>query len=61
MKISELGKTVTGKTPSTKNEKYFDGNILFITPTDITNGGYVEQTERHISEEGFNSIKTNKD
>ena len=59
MKISELGKTVTGKTPSTKNEKYFDGNILFITPTDITNGGYVEQTERHISEEGFNSIKTN--
>lgn len=57
MKINEIGKTITGKTPSTKKKEYFDGNILFITPLDIAKGGYIEQTERYISKDGFNSIK----
>lgn len=59
MKIKEIGKVITGKTPTTKKSEYFEGDILFITPSDITNGGYIDETERHISKSGLNSIKNN--
>ena len=59
MKIKEIGKVVTGKTPSTKNSDYFDGNIPFITPEDITNGYIVDKVKRYISNSGYNSIKNN--
>ena len=59
MKIKDIGKIVTGKTPSTKNENNFNGDILFITPSDITCGSYIGNTSRTISEQGFKAIKTN--
>jgi type I restriction enzyme, S subunit len=34
--LGELGAIVTGKTPSTKEDDLWGGNIPFITPTDIT-------------------------
>ncbi len=36
--LGELGAIVTGKTPSTKEEDLWGGDIPFITPTDITEG-----------------------
>lgn len=59
MKIKDIGITITGKTPSTKNKEFFNGNIPFITPTDIAKGYIVTKTERHISASGYNSIKPN--
>ncbi len=59
MKIKEIGKVVTGKTPSTKYAKNFDGLINFITPEDIAKGYIVKTTNRHISEKGYDSIKSN--
>ncbi len=35
MKIKEIGKVITGKTPSTKNIDNFEGEINFITPEDL--------------------------
>jgi len=35
MKFDDLGTIVTGKTPSTSDESLWNGDILFITPTDI--------------------------
>lgn len=58
-KIKEIGKVVTGKTPSTQNEDFWNGNIPFITPTDLLGIAEVKNTERHISEEGLKSIKNN--
>lgn len=46
---------VTGKTPSTKDEGNFNGNIPFITIDDIRQGLYVYRTVRTLSEKGANS------
>ena len=42
--IREVGDIVTGKTPNTKDDSLWNGNILFITPTDID-----EQVKYQIS------------
>ena len=59
MKIKDMGVTITGKTPSTKIEEYFNGDIPFITPMDIANGYLIDKTERYITELGYDSIRPN--
>lgn len=55
-KIEEIeDDIVTGKTPSTKDEGNFNGNIPFITIDDIRQGLYVSRTVRTLSEKGANS------
>jgi type I restriction enzyme S subunit len=54
--IKNIGKVVSGGTPSTDNQDYWNGNINWCTPTDITklNGEvYIGETVRKISELGF--------
>jgi type I restriction enzyme S subunit len=46
----ELGKIITGSTPSTKIEDYWNGNISWVTPTDIINKKNIYTTERKITE-----------
>jgi len=36
VKIKNLGRVVTGKTPPTKNQEYYGDKYPFITPTDIS-------------------------
>jgi type I restriction enzyme S subunit len=48
VEIDDLGKIVTGKTPSTKDESLWNGNILFITPTDISDNKYQISTKRTV-------------
>jgi len=52
--LSELGNIVTGKTPSTSISELWDGEIPFITPTDIKgfSSYYQGHTERTVSEYG---------
>lgn len=47
-KIGEIGKVITGKTPSTSDSALWDGDIQFVTPTDITEGKYQLYTQRTI-------------
>ena len=55
-KISEIeDNIVTGKTPSTKDENNFGGDIPFITIDDIRQGLYISKTIRTLSEKGANS------
>lgn len=51
-KLGNLGRVVTGKTPSTSHEEYFGGDYPFITPSDIGafDIRYLSETERTISE-----------
>ncbi|WP_114011726.1 restriction endonuclease subunit S [Cohaesibacter intestini] len=42
--ISDLGKVVTGKTPSTKNRDFYDGEFPFVTPTDLDWHSYFVRT-----------------
>jgi len=58
LKIGELGKIVTGKTPSTKVSEYFGGQYPFVTPSDIDYGHYyVRSTETTVTEQAKNKYK----
>jgi len=58
-KISELGKVITGKTPSSKNPEEWGTEIAFVTPTDFDSyNKSIEGSIRCLSERGarvFNS------
>ena len=47
-KLGEVGEIVTGKTPSTADLNLWDGDIQFVTPTDIDGNKYQYQTRRTI-------------
>lgn len=48
--LGEIGEIVTGKTPSTDNESLWNGEIQFITPTDIKNSKYQLNSNRTVKE-----------
>lgn len=51
--LGEIGKVITGKTPSKNNPNDWGEIYNFITPTDIKNDDkFINQTKRSISEEG---------
>jgi type I restriction enzyme S subunit len=52
VKIGQIGRVVTGKTPPTKRQELYGGEYPFITPTDISEGHYKAQPVRFLSEEG---------
>lgn len=53
--LSDVAEVVGGTTPSTDVEEYWDGEILWATPTDITSleGPTISDTEDHITQEGL--------
>lgn len=55
--LGDLGKIVTGKTPSTKVDMYWGGDIPFITPKDIQESKHIFETERYLSSDGMLSVK----
>ena len=48
---------VSGATPDTGNQEYWDGDILWITPEDLSkkNSSYVTDTRRKITRAGYDS------
>ncbi len=55
--IDNLGKIITGKTPSTKNSEYWNGNIPFVTPKDLQGSKHIISTERKITKLGAATVK----
>ena len=52
-KLGEICKIVSGSTPKTGNPEYWDGDIKWITPAEISDDSYViEDSVRHITELG---------
>ena len=56
-KLETFGDIITGKTPSTANESYYNGNIPFVKIPDMHNTIYPIITETTLSEEGANTQK----
>jgi type I restriction enzyme S subunit len=57
-KLGEVGEIITGGTPSTLNKEFWNGNIAWITPTDISNTSKnIFKGERSISEIGYKQIR----
>ena len=54
-KLNELGTVYSGGTPSTKKDEYWDGNIPWITPKDLSGykRKYISSGERSITELGL--------
>lgn len=58
-KIKEIGTVVTGATPKTKNDNYYNSkDFLFIGPTDLKKEKYVIESEKHISKDAYNDYKS---
>lgn len=55
--IAEIGKVVTGSTPSTSNHTFWNGVIPFVTPTDLGRAKRVSTTGRHVSEDGLAQVR----
>jgi len=55
VKLGDVGEIISGGTPSTKIPEYFDGDIAWITPADLTGykNKYISRGRRNISEEGL--------
>lgn len=56
-RIGGLGKVITGRTPPGTAEKYFGGDVLFLTPSDFDGGRYIERTARSLSPLGADELK----
>lgn len=57
VKVSELGKVVTGKTPRTSNPGNYGGEIPFLTPSDDMSVKYSKTTVKTLTVEGMNTVK----
>ena len=51
--IDDIGKVITGYTPATRKTEYYGNEYPFITPTDITMDSRIVQTERFLSQKGY--------
>lgn len=58
--LGEVAQVFGGSTPSTKVEEYWDGDIQWATPTDITalNGPWISTTARTITDAGLKSMSS---
>lgn len=63
MKEYRLGDITTiynGSTPSTRNNEYWDGDVIWITPKDLSNQNkkFIDRGERTITKEGLSKISS---
>ena len=56
-KLGDIADIINGATPSTSCEDNYDGEIVWITPKDLSEqkAKYVERGSKNITQEGFNS------
>jgi len=57
--IKRIGRVVTGKTPSTAIADNFDGEFMFVTPTELHTDFMIECSEKTLTRRGLDSILTN--
>lgn len=57
-KLSVTTNFLSGGTPKTKEKDYWNGEIPFFTPKDITGSVYVTSTEKYITELGLDNCNS---
>ncbi|WP_400256057.1 restriction endonuclease subunit S [Methanomethylophilus alvi] len=58
--IGEVGTILTGSTPKTNEPSYWDGDLKWIAPAELTSESFIiNDTERKITEEGRKSCSLN--
>lgn len=58
--LRRMAKIVSGSTPKTSYENYWDGDILWLTPEDLgkSNSKFIEDSKRKITVEGYKNCGT---
>jgi type I restriction enzyme S subunit len=57
-RLGDMADIIGGGTPSTKNPTYWNGDINWYAPAEITNQIYVSSSQKKITQEGFNHCST---
>jgi type I restriction enzyme S subunit len=59
-RFDEFGELFSGSTPSTANANYWDGNIVWVTPADLSklNSRYIHDSGKQITQRGLNACST---
>lgn len=57
IKVKDIGRVVTGKTPKTAEQDNYGGDIPFLTPSDDMNLKYVVSTGKTLTLKGMESVK----
>lgn len=58
LRIKDIFQVFSGATPSSDVERFWDGDIVWVTPADMTDFGYIETGSNNITLEGYNSCGT---
>ena len=53
LSIEDFGKVVTGSTPSTTQPAFYGGGIPFVSPADISDQRFVDQTKTTLTSAGY--------
>lgn len=54
--LKEVGRVVTGRTPSTSNESFYGGDIPFITPTELDQDQPIACAQRNLTKLGAEEV-----
>lgn len=57
VKVADLGKIITGKTPKTAITDNYGGEIPFLTPSDDMSVKYINKTAKTLTEKGLKEVK----
>lgn len=59
-KLGEIGRILNGSTPSTLDAENYDGDIVWVTPKDLSDqkSKYFYKGERNITQKGYDSCST---
>ncbi|MDK2063238.1 restriction endonuclease subunit S [Aliarcobacter butzleri] len=57
-KLKYISNVYNGATPSSGTERFWNGTISWVTPTDFNKSNYINNTERKITKSGLNSCGT---
>lgn len=55
--IGEVGRVVTGTTPSTTSPQYYGGDIPFVAPGDLGKGLWIARAEKTLTKAGLAKAK----
>ncbi len=53
-KLCNLGEVITGNTPRTANQEYYNGDFSFVSPADIQGNRFIDNTITTLTKKGFN-------
>jgi len=56
-KLGDLGKWITGSTPSTMKKEFWGGDVPFVTPADLNASGELGVVSRRISKLGSQQVR----